>query len=202
MIVIREPRTDVNMKRLAKLGKVVTVKPSTFNKSFAQLMRLKEQDVRELGSGCYASVFENDNDPGFVYKVLWDFNLYPGWSSWCRKNMDGYIMYLRRIAGTGSEHSMFPRIHGFKVYYNEETGDCKAIIRMERLLPLCLDHKNLQSSFDEEGFRRVKKAFSATKIYRDLTKRFGYCDDLHQNNVMKRINRDGGVDYVITDPFC
>ena len=202
MIVMREQRTDVNLKRLAKLGKVVTVKPSTFNKSFAQLMRLKEKDVRELGSGCFASVFANVNDAGFVYKVLWHFDLEPNWNSWDRKNMDGYIMYLRRIAGTGSEHSMFPRIHGFKVYCNEKTGDCKAIIRMERLEPLCRDSGDLQSLIDEEGFQRVKGAFKVTKIYRDLTHRFGYCDDLHRANVMKRINRDNSVDYVITDPFC
>lgn len=191
-----------NVVRLAKLGKVSIVGKSTINRQWTYALRRPLKEFRILGEGCYAAAFEDTKNPDVVYKVLYDVRTraMSDRASWIeRKNMDGYLEYLRRVKDSGDP--MYPRIYQVKTVLSsvEDEGGITyngyAVIKMERLEPI----KEID---DVMAFGRVKELFRKTKVYRDLTQRYRYCDDMHRNNVMMRVLPDGKRQAVITDPFC
>lgn len=136
---------------------------------------------RMVGDGCYAAVFESNQDPNLVYKVG---------NTAC----DPYLTYIQANIDSPS----FPRVHKTYIDYDNDYY----IVVMERLDPVP-EHKhgtlpvNIRKQFTGE----VSADTDMQPVIDLVTRLLDCCSDfkldLHAGNIMMR-----GLVPVVTDPLA
>jgi hypothetical protein len=162
--------------------------------------QLKAQGQKELGNGCFGSVWGSEGTD-YVTKVTFG-------NDW------GYLRYLEMIQAA-PHNPYFPRIHHVDVYLDAE-GDTMMVIKMERLdcrwgawggsdddhyeqyRNQAAEIKNQSYGCEEYAWIREDADLQqALDLIEQAHKSIGCSKDLHAGNFMMR----GRYQLVITDPL-